>query len=214
MKNRQLRWLVRKLRTHFLAGILVVVPVGATLLILYWVFSTIDNILQPVIRLIVGHNVEGVGFGITVVLIYVIGLIASNVGGRRLIRFGESLLARVPLVRPIYTGIKQILESFSAPGETGFLQVVLLEFPRKGIWTIGFITKELQLQSGEKLLNVFIPTAPNPIGGFLQIVKESEVIRTDIPIDEALKMVISAGKVSPNVITEKLEDKLNPADEE
>jgi len=209
MKHPHWGWLGRKVRMHFLAGVLVVIPIGATAWILYWLFTTIDNILQPVIRLIAGRDIQGVGFGITVVLIYVFGIIASNVGGRKLIQFGESLLARVPVVRPIYTTIKQILEGFSTPSETGFLQVVLIEFPRKGIWTIGFITNESRLQSGEIQLNIFIPTAPNPTSGFLQILKEDEVIRTDIPVDEALKMVISAGKVSPEVVSEMLQDKLD-----
>lgn len=194
----------KKLRTQFLTGILVTVPFGATILILAWIFTTIDNILQPATRFILGYTIPGVGFGITIVLIYLAGVIAGNVAGKRLIHYGESLLGRVPVVRPLYTGIKQILEGFSAPDKTGFMQVVLIEFPRKGIWTIGFITKELPAQSGGTQLNIFIPTSPNPTSGFLQIVREDEVIRVDIPVDEALRMVISAGKVSPQEIGNKL----------
>ena len=197
-------WLGKKLRKQFLTGALVMVPIGATILILVWIFVTIDNILQPVIMLILGRTVPGVGFGITIVLIYLAGVIASNVGGRRLVHYGESLLARVPVVRQLYTSIKQILESFSAPGKTGFMQVVLVEFPRKGMRTIGFITNESPDKSGKKLLSIFIPTSPNPTSGFLQIVREDEVIRTDIAVDEAMKMVISAGKVSPEEIGDKL----------
>jgi len=199
-------WLGKKLRTQFLTGVLVVVPIGATLLILFWIFNQIESIpgLQAVIKTIFGHPVPGVGFGITIVLIYLIGVIASNVVGRRLIRYGEFLLAKVPLVRPLYTGIKQILESFSRPGKTGFTQAVLIEFPRKGIWTIGFITNETLTQSGETQLNIFVPTSPNPMSGFLQIVSEDEVIRTDIPVDEALKMIIPAGKVSPQEVSDRL----------
>jgi len=167
-------------------------------------FTAIDDLLQPVIKPILGHTVPGVGFGITIVLIYLIGVIASNVGGKRLISYGESLLAKVPLVRPIYTGIKQIVEGFSTPSKTGFMQVVFLEFPRKGIWTIGFITNESPAQSGETQLNIFIPTSPNPTSGFLQITKEEEVIRTDISVDEALKMIVSAGRVSPRGIGDRL----------
>jgi len=200
-------WLGRTLRRHFLTGVLVVVPIGATVLILVWIFTSIDNILQPAIQLIAGRPVLGVGFGITIVLIYLIGVIASNVGGKRLISYGESLLAKVPIVRPIYTSIKQILESFSTPSKFGLMQAVLVEFPRKGIWTIGFITNESSTQSGETQLNIFIPTSPNPTSGFLQIAREDEVIRTDIPVDEALKMIISAGKVSPQGISEMLAGK-------
>ena len=197
-------WLGRALRRHFLAGLLVTVPIGATILILVWIFNQVDNILRPVIEPILGRHVPGIGFGVTVVLIYLIGVIVSNVGGKKLLGYGESLLARVPLVRPIYSGIKQIVESFSTPGKNGLMQVVLIEFPRKGIWTLGFITNESPVQSGETHLNIFIPTSPNPTSGFLQITKEEEVIRTDLSVDEALKMIVSAGRVSPQGIGDRL----------
>jgi uncharacterized membrane protein len=186
----------KKLRAQFIAGLLVVVPLGASILILIWIFNGIDNILQPIIRAILGHNIPGVGFGITVILIYLAGVVASNIVGKKLISYWESLLARVPVFRQLYTGIKQILDSFSAPRTTGFMQVVLVEFPRKGLRAVGFITNELSTPSGEKLYNVFIPTAPNPTSGFLEIVREEDMVRTKIPVNEALKMVVSAGRVS------------------
>ncbi len=203
------RWLGRKLRTQFLAGILVVVPIGATILILVWIFNTIDSILhlQPVIEGILGRPVPGVGFCITILLIYLVGVIVSNVVGRGLLRYGESLVTRIPMVRQLYTGIKQILESFSTPSKTGFMQVVLVEFPRKGMRTIGFVTNESTDKSGKKLLNIFIPTAPNPTSGFLQIAREDEITRIDISVDDALKMVVSAGRVSPKEVTEQFPGK-------
>ena len=197
-------WLGRNLRRQFLTGLLVIIPIGATVLILYWIFNQLDSILQPVIQLILGHPLPGVGFGITVLLIYLVGVIAGNVVGRRLISYGESLLAKVPLIRPLYAGIKQLVVGFSTPHTGGFTEAVLIEFPRKGIWTIGFVTNELLLESGEKQLNIFIPTAPNPTSGFLQIVPETEVLRTNIPVDEAVKMVISAGKVSSPAVSDSL----------
>ncbi len=198
-------WLVRKLRTQFITGLLITLPLGATILILIWVFSTIDDILQPLIRYILGgRNIPGVGFGLTIILIYLAGVIASNVIGRRVIRYGESLLARVPLVRPLYTGIKQTLEIFSAPGKGGFVQVVLVEFPQKGMQSIGFITNEISSPSGKKLLNVFIPQAPIPTTGFLEIMSEEQVTRTNITVDDALKMVVSAGRLAPEGFTNEL----------
>lgn len=197
-------WLGKKLRGQFLTGILVVVPIAATILILVWIFTSIDNILQPVISTIWGRTIPGVGFGIMIILVYLAGVIASNIGGRRFIRFGESLLEKVPVVRPIYTVIKQTLDIFSTSGKAGFQQVALVEFPRKGIRTIGFITNETLDKSGEKLVYIFIPTSPNPMSGFLQIVREEEVVRTDISVDDALKMVISAGKVLPQKISDRL----------
>jgi uncharacterized membrane protein len=196
-------WLGGKLRAQFLTGILVVVPIGATILILIWIFDAIDGILQPVIEAIFDRVVPGVGFAVTVALIYLAGVIASNVGGRALIHNAETLLTRLPMVRELYTTIKQILESFPSQGKSSLMQVVLVEFPRKGMRAIGFISNESSDESGNKLISIFIPTSPNPTSGFLQIVREEEIIRTNIPINEAMKMVVSAGRISSQEISEK-----------
>jgi uncharacterized membrane protein len=193
----------KRLRAQFIAGIVIVVPIGAAILILRWLFLSVDNILQPVAQSLLGYTIPGLGIGITVVIIYLAGVVATNVIGRRLIRYGESLLARVPLFRYVYTGIRQILQSFTTR-EGGFLQVVLVEFPKQGMRAIGFVTSESRLESGDKLLNVFIPTSPNPTSGYLEIVRESDVIRTSISIDDALKMVLSGGKVSLQEVTDRV----------
>ena len=194
----------RKLRGHFLAGVLITFPLGLTVWAFVWAFNEIDGWLQPIIERIFGYTIPGVGFGITLVAIYLVGVIASNVFGRKLIGYGESALGRIPVARYLYNGTRQILQSFSAPDATGFMQVVLAEFPRKGTRTIGFITNEVSDESGRKLLNVFIPTAPNPTSGFLQILREEEIIRTDISVDAALKMVVSGGRMSPQEVQDKL----------
>lgn len=199
-----LKWVGRKLRAHFLAGILVTVPLGLTVWIFVWIFNGIDNFLQPVIERIFGHDIPGVGFGITVLLVYIVGVIVSNLLGRRLLRYGETLLNRVPVFRYVYNGIRQIMQAFAAPDKTGFMQVVLVEFPRRGTRTLGFITNETSDESGKKLLNIFIPTSPNPTSGFLQILSEDEVIRTALSVDDALKMVVSGGRVSPREVSDKL----------
>ncbi|HEU65409.1 MAG TPA: DUF502 domain-containing protein, partial [Chloroflexi bacterium] len=139
----------RKIRTQFGAGILVVVPIIIAILILVWLFGYVDNIAQPVAKSLLGRTIPGLGFAITVVLIYLTGVAATSVIGKRLIGYGESLLARVPLFRYIYTSVKQIMESFAASRETGFLQVVLVEFPKKGMRVIGFVTSEACVESGE-----------------------------------------------------------------
>lgn len=192
--------LARKVRNQFLEGILVTVPIGATILILVWIFSTVDKLLQPLIKSISGHTIPGIGFIATIVLIYLAGVITDNFLGKVLIRYGETLLAKIPVVRHLYSGAKQILQSFATlkRKKTGFMQVVLVEFPRKGMKAIGFITNEITDKSGEKYLSVLIPTAPNPTTGFLQILKEEEVIRTQMSVDEAIKMIISVGKIAPD----------------
>jgi uncharacterized membrane protein len=197
---------VKKLRDQFIAGILVIVPAGATILILVWVFNSIDHILQPLVKAIFHHDVPGVGFGVTIVLIYLAGVIATNVIGRRILRFINSLLDRVPIFRQLSSGIRQILESFAAPNKTGFMQVVLEEFPKVGMRALGFVTNELKDENGEKLLSILIPTAPNPTSGFLQIVKEKDVIRTKISVDEALKMIVSAGRMTPTQVKENIQN--------
>ncbi len=194
----------RKIRGHFLAGILLIVPLAVTVGILAWLFASIDGILQPLVRTISGYTIPGVGFAATLLLIYVAGVIVSNVVGRRLVGYGEAALGRIPVARHLYNGVRQIISSFTNPDTTGFMQVVLIEFPRRGTRTLGFITNEVTSESGKKLLNIFIPTSPNPTSGFLQIVDESEIIRTGISVDDALKMIVSGGRMSPPEVSEKL----------
>ena len=197
-------WLGKKVGTQFIEGVVTVLPISAAILILYWIFNAIDNVLQPIIRYIWGHTIPGVGFIIAILLIYLVGVLTSNLVGKWLIRHAEPLLQGVPVFRQLYNGAKQILLSFTAPRETGFMQVVLAEFPKKGMSVIGFITNELGGEPGKKLLTVFIPTSPNPTSGFLQIVRENEVTRTNISVENALKMIVSAGRVSPKEVSEKL----------
>ncbi|MDD5126948.1 MAG: DUF502 domain-containing protein [Dehalococcoidales bacterium] len=200
MKMRQLEIntgeLLRKLRLQFFEGILIVVPVVVATLIVIWIFSTIDNILQPIIKRIAGEAIIGAGFGLTALLIYLAGVIASTDTGQRIIRSGESFLTRIPVYNLFYGGIKQVVLSFSEPRQTGFLQVVLVDFPRKGTRAIGFVTREYEGDGGKKMLNVFVPTAPNPTSGFLEMLPEEEITRTSISVDDAIKMVVSAGKMT------------------
>lgn len=205
--NSWLGWFFRQLRSKFLVGLLVVVPIGATVLILAWIFNGIDNILQSPIESLWGRYYPGIGIAALVIIIYLAGILASNVLGKIAIRWGESVLDRIPIVRPLYNGIKQILDSFITPGKDRYMDVVLVEFPRKGMHSIGFVTNKLPGKDGQYLLSVFIPTSPNPTSGFLEIMPEKEVIRTDISVDNALKMIVSAGKASRQV-GEKITSKI------
>jgi uncharacterized membrane protein len=196
------RWLYRVIRRHFLAGILVVVPIGVVILVLVWFFTSIDNILQPLIKTIFGQEIIGVGFAFTLVLIYLGGIVAENFIGRRLIRFGESTLEKVPLLRQLYSGSKNVLAGLSGTGlnKAAFREVVLVEFPREGMQTIAFVTNEIKNTAGKTLLNIYIPTAPVPTSGYFEIVSEEKVVRTKIGVDEAMQMIISSGMISPAVI--------------
>jgi uncharacterized membrane protein len=194
----------KTLRNQFIAGLLVMIPLGATVLILVWLFNSIDNILQPVIMAIFNRNLPGVGFGVTIILIYAAGIFARNVIGSRILRWGDSLLNKVPIFRFIYRSLRQILTSFSSPNNT-FIQVVMVDFPQKGMKAMAFVTNEITGQDGKKTYTVLIPTAPNPTTGFLEIVKEEDIIHTRISVDEAIKMIVSMGRVMPGEVRTKFQ---------
>jgi uncharacterized membrane protein len=193
----------RTIRNQFMAGLLVTIPLAATILILVWLFNAVDNILKPAIEAIFKRDLPGVGFGVTIILIYIAGVITRNVIGHRVLKWGNDLLDRVPIFRLVYKSIRQIMNSFTVP-DTTFMQVVLVEFPNKGQKAIAFITNEMTDKEGHKLFSVLIPTAPNPTTGFLEIFHEKDIIRTNIPVDEAIKMIVSAGKVMPEEVREKI----------
>jgi len=193
-------------RRDFLAGILVIVPIAATLLIFKWLFDSVDGILEPAVEAIFGRPIAGIGFAIIIVLIFLAGLFASNFIGKKIVERGESFLKEVPMVREIYSTFKQILQSVLMPHKGGFREVVLVEFPRPGMRTIGFVTNRVTDTSGQKLVNVYIPTTPNPTSGYLEIIPEADVIHLDMPVDDAIMMVVSGGMVSPQVIDKPKQD--------
>ena len=196
----KLAWITGRVRRYFLTGVLVLVPLAATLLIFKWLFDAIDGILEPAVEAIFGRPIAGIGFVAIIVLIFLAGLFASNVIGKKVIQRGESLLEDLPMIREIYVTLKQILQSVILPNKGGFREVVLVEFPRPGMKTIGFVTNRIKDMEGKKLVNVYIPTTPNPTSGYLEIIPEEDVVKIDMSIDDALKMVLSGGMVSPEVI--------------
>ena len=196
-------WLLRVFRKNFLAGILVVVPLAIAVWFLWWLFSSVDNLLQPAIKAIFEREIPGLGFAIFLVLTYITGVIASNYLGKKIIRSAESILTRVPVFRQIYIGAKQVIEGLSGAGmnKAAFREVVFVEFPRDGMTTLAFITNEITDKSGEKLYAIYIPTAPVPTSGYFEMVTEDKITHTDIPVDEGLKIVISSGMILPSALT-------------
>lgn len=198
------RWILRRLRKNFLAGILIVIPLAITVWILWWLFSSVDNLLQePLIKPIFKREIPGLGFAIFLVLIYITGVVASNYLGKKIVHFFESLLTRVPVFRQLYIGAKQVVEGLSGTGinKAAFREVVFVEFPREGMTTLAFITNEITDKSGKKLYALYIPTAPMPTSGYFEMATEDKITRTDISIDEAMKIVISGGMILPDEIT-------------
>jgi len=205
------RKIIRTIRKHFIAGIFITVPLAASFWVLNWVFVNIDETLQPFIELIFGRKIIGVGFGVTVILVYIVGVIASNIFGRRVLIFVERLVTSVPLLRQLYRGFKQVSDSISGlPGKkAAFREVVLVEFPREGMKTLAFITNDIMDESGNTLYAIYIPTAPVPTSGYFQIVTEDKIIRTNLTVDEAMRMIMSSGMVAPTRInTSGIDDRM------
>lgn len=197
------------LRSSFLTGLVVIAPVGLTIWLMWTLIGWVDGFVLPLIpakyqpEQYIGINLRGVGVIIFLVFTVVVGWVAKGLIGRSLIVFAESLVNRMPVVRSIYSGVKQIAETVFAQSERSFEKACLVQYPRKDIWAIGFISTEARGEINEKaptasdLLSVFVPTTPNPTSGFLLYFPREDVIELDMSIEDAAKLVISAGLVYP-----------------
>ena len=191
--------LVKHVRARLLAGILVVVPLWLTYVALRFSFRHIDSFFAPGVKKWFGIAIPGLGFVLLFVFLYAIGVIARNMVGRSLIKFGESILNRIPLVKNIYQATKQLLEKISDPSTLGFQRAVLVEYPRPGLLAIGFVTNRVyDSKSRKTFVAVFIPTTPNPTSGLFELVPEDQVINTNMSIEEAIKIVVSGGLMLPS----------------
>lgn len=203
---------VARIRNYFLTGLALAAPLAITVYIVWWLVHLIDGWVKPLIPrgydpdLYLPVSVPGMGVVIAFVLITLLGFLTANLLGRTLISYGERILGRMPLVRSIYGGTKQIFETMLSSSAGNFNQVVLIEYPRRDLWAIAFVATTAKGEIEEKLgdaerpedvLSVFLPTTPNPTSGFLLFVKKSDVIPLDMTIEEAAKLVISAGLVTP-----------------
>ena len=199
----------RRLRELFLVGLAVVLPLLVTYLLLRFLFEALDGLLDPMIQGILGRRIPGLGFLATVAIIFLIGTLTTNIVGRKLVAMTEGLLLRIPLVKNVYGASKQLFDAITLPGRGAFRQVVMLEYPRSGLYALGFITatqaKGFQDLVGEQTVNVFIPTAPNPTSGFFLVVPERSVIPVPISVEEALKLIVSGGLIVPPALLARRE---------
>ena len=193
---------MKKVKQLFIRGLFTLLPVVATIYIAYFLFNLMDNFLGTRIEALAGRRLPGIGIAASILLVFVAGFFVSNVLGGRLFHLGERLVRRVPIVSKIYTAVKQIVDAFSLQGKPVFSQVVLIEYPRKGTYAVGFVTGEckgeVQTKTAAKLMNVFIPTTPNPTSGMLILVPDNEITILDMTVEEGLKLIISAGVVVPD----------------
>ncbi|MDO8705725.1 MAG: DUF502 domain-containing protein [Sulfuricaulis sp.] len=193
------------LRRYLVAGLLVWVPLGVTLLIVTFLVDLIDQtllllpeIVQP--EHLLGFRIPGLGVVLTTIIVLVTGVVVTNLFGMQLYTIGERILQRIPLVRSIYAAVKQVTESMFSSGKS-FRKVVLVEYPRPGMWSLAFQTgsgaEEIRNKTGRDIANIFIPTTPNPTSGFFLMVPQEDVIELDMSVDDGLKLLLSVGVVVP-----------------
>ena len=200
------RWIAVHIRRAFIAGSLLLVPVALTYLILVFIYDVVNGVLQPAVEEVfawAGREdwaFPGVGLVATVILIYLAGIVVARGLGVKTVQWVQETTLRVPLIGTIYSASRQLVESFSGTGKTGFKRVVMVQYPRKGYWAIGFLTSMVTNDTAEQLAVVYIPTAPLPNSGWLALVHVSEIYDTDITPQEAMRFVFSGGIVSPEMI--------------
>lgn len=207
---RRRRPLLAGLRASFLTGLVVIAPIGLTVWLMWSVVGWVDSWVLPFVPTrfrpehYIGINLRGVGAIFFLIFTVVIGWLAKGLIGRSLLRWGEGLVDRMPVVRSIYNGLKQIAETVFAQTDTSFEKACLVEYPRRGIWAIAFISTDAKGEIAGRIpvdqdkLSVFLPTTPNPTSGFLLFVPRSEVMVLEMSVEDAAKLVISAGLVYPN----------------
>jgi len=200
------------LRRYIVAGLLVWVPLGVTLFVLNLFVGIMDQtllLLPPDYRPenILGFNIPGLGIVLTVVVLMITGVLVANLVGRSLVNFSEGLLNRIPLVRTVYSAAKNFAEVLFTDTNQAFKKVLLIEYPRKGVYSLCFQTAtelaEIQTRTSEDVICVFVPTTPNPTSGFILMVPRGDVIELDMDVEAALKMVVSLGVVVPRWVKQK-----------
>ena len=193
-------------RNRFFTGVIVAIPVVATFLAVSWVVTKIDQNVFALVpdslnpKTYLGFAIPGLGLIVSIILLFLLGIVASNFIGKSLIKSGEGLLDRVPVVSPIYKSLKQIVQTVAAQKDRAFRDVCLIEYPKKDVWAIGFVTADLSGPPADALGNdmvcVFVPTTPNPTSGFLLFVHKDAIQILDMTPEEGAKMIISGGMVS------------------
>ena len=195
--------MIRHLRTKIFAGILVILPIGITFLVLKFVFNTLDSLLGPLVpqvpiylfhRL---YELPGLGIVAFFFLLYLVGLIAANILGRRVVHWTDRLMTNIPVVRNIYRSSKQLSDAFSASRKGAFRQAVFVEFPQEGNFVLGFVTNEMMDLDQQAKVTVFVPTTFVPPAGFLLFLPKEKVLPSQLTIEEAIKSIMSVGIVTP-----------------
>ena len=198
--------LKKAFKKNLIAGLLITIPAGLTYMILSFVITRVDKTMEPVIKGIFGHqglqlmeesHIPGMGFLLLVLFIIGVGLLGTNFFGKKVVIMGENILHKIPVVRVIYTSIKKVIDTLSLTETASFQKMVLITYPREPLKTLGIVCCDtpdgIEGAVGEKMLNVFVPTSPNPTTGFLFMVPEKDAVPMEMSVEEGLKMIVSFG---------------------
>lgn len=200
------------MKKYFITGLLIWIPLAITIWVLGLIVTTMDALLPPQFQpqALFGFQIPGLGFLLTLLVVFGTGVLASNILGQRLVSFGETLLGRIPVVKTIYTSVKQVSDTLFTPGGQAFRKALLVQYPIEGTWTIAFLTGapggDVANHLRDDYLSVYVPTTPNPTSGFFLMLKRADVIELDMSVDEALKYVISMGVVVPSKSAQRRPD--------
>ncbi|MBW2544200.1 MAG: DUF502 domain-containing protein [Deltaproteobacteria bacterium] len=204
----------KKIKGVFLTGIAAIIPVGVT----FYVFYLIIGLMNKLVRIIPARfhpdqilpfHIPGLGVIITLILVFIVGLVTKSYLGKKGVVLGEKLVSKIPLVRGIYNALKQLVDALLSDKGQSFKKAVLIEYPRKGLYSIAFVTGEsrgeVQLRTSQKCVNLFVPTTPNPTSGFYIMVPETDMVNLDMTVEEAFTLIVSGGIVSPAEVRKQIE---------
>ena len=186
------------MRRHVTAGLLVIVPVAVTVVVLKFLFGLFDGWMQPIAETVFGRPIPGLGLLLTFVLVWGTGALSANFAGKKLLELFDRLLENLPLVKSVYTASKQLVEAVSPGGRRAFRRVVLVEFPKKGTFALGFVTGDGIGPLPGDMISIYVPTALNPTSGFLIFARESDILDPHLSVEEGVKLVVSGGVVRPS----------------
>jgi uncharacterized membrane protein len=199
--------MLQSIKRRIFAGLLAIVPIAVTFWILKFLFIFLDGLAAPFLKQ-TGVEIPGLGIILTLLFIFLLGLIITNVLGKTLFSWGEKILDKLPIVNTIYNTIKQITSAFSGSTVKSFEQVVFIQYPRVGLWTMCFVTNQSENINGEPFYHVFVPTTPNPTSGVFIVVPKKDAIHPDISVEDGLKAIISGGILDPGIsLSKDLPDK-------
>ncbi|HOY88176.1 MAG TPA: DUF502 domain-containing protein [Bacillota bacterium] len=193
-----------RVRNYLISGLLVLAPIVLTIYVLIWSFNLLDGILGPFIYNLIGRRIPGIGLIAGLIITIIAGIVTRNLLAHKVMKWGESIVVKLPLIRPLYGTIKQLTDALLSGSDKNLLKkVVLIEYPKAGIWSVGFVTsddmgsvgEEIKSKIGKKLVSVFVVSTPNPTTGWLVLVPEESVYEVDMSVEVALKLIVSAGYI-------------------